>query len=88
MSGDTGVFDIYGFELTVSLQDKADRYACAQYALRREAKWEPFVRAQTLPDSSKLKRYVRKVSHVMGAEVGVYGGSGCCLVRAGFGWWL
>lgn len=59
--GDSGVFDLYGFELLVGPQDKAARYACAQYALRREAKWEPFVRSRSLPEPrSKLKRYVRK----------------------------
>ncbi|GBF94787.1 hypothetical protein Rsub_07959 [Raphidocelis subcapitata] len=59
-SGETGVFDLYGFELTVTPQDKADRYVCAQYAQRREAKWEPFVKAQALPDARRLKRFVRK----------------------------
>jgi len=61
MSGDSGVFDLYGFELTVSVQEKSDRYTCAQYALKREAKWEPFVRSQSLPDGRTLKRFVRKV---------------------------
>jgi hypothetical protein len=61
MSGETGIFDVYGFELTVSAAEKADRYACAEYALRREAKWEPFVKSQCLPEGAKLKRYVRKV---------------------------
>ncbi|KIZ01456.1 Growth hormone-regulated TBC protein 1 [Monoraphidium neglectum] len=60
MSGETGIFDVYGFELTVSAAEKADRYACAEYALRREAKWEPFVKSQCLPEGAKLKRYVRK----------------------------
>lgn len=59
-TGDSGVFDLYGFELLVNQHDKAARYACAQYALRREAKWEPFVRAKALPEPRKLKRFVRK----------------------------
>lgn len=84
MSGDTGVFDIYGFELTVGLQDKADRYACAQHALRREAKWEPYVRAQTLPERSKLKRYVRKVRRGQRLRF-MFGG---CRLVCGFDRWF
>lgn len=60
MSGETGVFDVYGFELSVTPHQKSERYNCAQYALKREDKWEKYVRSQTLPDGVTLKRYVRK----------------------------
>lgn len=61
MAAETGTFDLYGFELVLNQQEKADRYACAQYAARREAKWERFVKSQSLPEGAMLKRYVRKV---------------------------
>jgi hypothetical protein len=68
MSGDTGVFDLYGFELTVTLADKSDRYECAQYAQQREAKWDPYLKAQRLPEGRTLKRFVRKVRGAAGQE--------------------
>jgi hypothetical protein len=70
MSGDTGVFDLYGFELSVTPADKSDRYDCAQYAQRREAKWEPYLKAQRLPEGRTLKRFVRKVWRRHGPPAG------------------
>jgi hypothetical protein len=59
-TADFGAFDVYGFELSLTAHDRDARYACAEYARRREAKWEPFVRRQELPDARTLKRYARK----------------------------
>lgn len=52
--------DVYGFKLSLTAQQAADRNYCAENDEKRLHKWATVLKTGKLPSGDKLKRYIRK----------------------------
>mmetsp|Transcript_7312 Transcript_7312/g.20625 ORF Transcript_7312/g.20625 Transcript_7312/m.20625 type:complete len:373 (-) Transcript_7312:70-1188(-) len=54
------VMDCYGFKLKVTLEQQQERMSCEESLEQREKKWEKYLERRRLPDTQKLKKYLRR----------------------------
>lgn len=59
------VNDLYGFQISVTVQQQAVRLQADGVSSGTEGLWLPFVQSMTLPPENKLKGMIRKVGPYM-----------------------